>query len=54
MLVAATAATTATTAAAPAAGRAVARWRPFGAQDRPAVIYGRAGTHLLAAISPAP
>ena len=41
----------------PASGPAVrltARWRPFGAQNQPAVIHGHAGTHLLAAISPAP
>jgi hypothetical protein len=34
--------------------RLIARWRPFGAQHLPAVIHGHAGTHLLAAISPAP
>ena len=41
----------------PASGaevRLTARWRPFGAQDQPAVIHGRAGTHRLAATSPAP
>ena len=41
----------------PASGaevRLTARWRPFGAQDQPAVIHGRAGAHRLAATSPAP
>ena len=41
----------------PAAGPAVrltARWRPFGAQDQPAVIHGFAGTRRLAAITPPP
>jgi pimeloyl-ACP methyl ester carboxylesterase len=34
--------------------RLTARWRPFGAQNQPAVIHGHAGTHRLAATSPAP
>jgi pimeloyl-ACP methyl ester carboxylesterase len=34
--------------------RLTARWRPFGAQSQPAVIHGFAGTHRLAATTPAP
>jgi pimeloyl-ACP methyl ester carboxylesterase len=34
--------------------RLTARWRPFGAQDQPAVIHGFAGKRRLAAASPAP
>ena len=34
--------------------RLTARWRPFGAQDQPAVIHGSAGTRRLAATVPAP
>jgi pimeloyl-ACP methyl ester carboxylesterase len=34
--------------------RLTARWRPFGAQNQPAVIHGSAGTHRLAATEPAP
>jgi len=34
--------------------RLTARWRPFGAQDQPAVIRGHQGTRRLAATCPAP
>jgi pimeloyl-ACP methyl ester carboxylesterase len=34
--------------------RLTARWRPFGAQDQPAVIRGSAGGRRLAATAPAP
>jgi hypothetical protein len=34
--------------------RLTARWRPFGAQDQPAVIHGFAGAQRLTATAPAP
>ncbi len=37
-----------------AAVRLTARWRPFGAQDQPAVISGSQGQRHLAAVCPAP